>query len=771
MALNQFKITERDLSTKGVVSAPDRLIGDPQANKLVFDRLIRDAVTGYLNGLIDALTATSGAYEVGASVASVTEQTVGGVLMVQDGRILNRYTKAEVDAIVGAETENLVATVDLNLDTGVLTITQKDGTVTSWDTALEKVPATFEIVTVDSVPMLRVTNVDGSTSETPVDSLVDEYTFESTSSIGMTTVTPRTTNRRTVSAVVRPASITNGMLSLEVTASLEQYRADAQEAQAVASQKAIEASASAVAAVTAETGAKTAETGAAESATEAGLAQQGAAQAQAQATAQAGLAEGFAVIATEKAETATSEADRAKREADRASDIVGGDFATKAEAQGFVDIHAGDTVVHITASERTNWDGKVSAEVGKGLSANDYTDAEKTKLAGLSAFDPAPLEGELAEHVADVVSHMTAAERGVWDGKAEGSHGHTASEVGATPASHGGDVVRHITAAEREHWNSKAGEGHGHLAVDVGLSTETAGKFPAGTVDVDGALGVLSKASVVKETPIILCNQPDGFTFTVTENGTDVVFMKIANSYNGVSGCLCVRYFVPQTRVIWQEEASFFEQQYTPLLPLDFQNKLIDTGRGKVFSLSEEDMLGGIPYFLRELNRSDPLNYYYWTTTQSETNPTWAWAVSGGGIVQEVGKDTPYHVRPSILLSTDYDVEPYQKLTTAKGDPLHITGMEHVVGSYTGDGKVSRLVELGFYPSALIVMNKLGEVKTTVSYNGGLATRYFPVMYENTQTKLNVLKIIASGFVVVYNANARIYANSIGQEYHYIAFR
>ncbi len=50
--------------------------------------------------------------------------------------------------------------------------------------------------------------------------------------------------------------------------------------------------------------------------------------------------------------------------------------------------HVSDTVKHITAEERTAWNAvsdKVDTVPGKGLSTNDYTNAEKSKLAGISA--------------------------------------------------------------------------------------------------------------------------------------------------------------------------------------------------------------------------------------------------------------------------------------------------------------------------------------------------------------------------------------------------
>lgn len=48
-----------------------------------------------------------------------------------------------------------------------------------------------------------------------------------------------------------------------------------------------------------------------------------------------------------------------------------------------LNVHLEDNVRHITNAERTSWNNKVDSETGKGLSSNDFTTAEKEKLAGI----------------------------------------------------------------------------------------------------------------------------------------------------------------------------------------------------------------------------------------------------------------------------------------------------------------------------------------------------------------------------------------------------
>jgi len=80
MSLGDYKLTDNDVSTKGVVAAPDRLTGTATENKRVFDRLIRDAFKGLYNGLIDVLTTISNrhfkdaSYNAGTHVLTFTKE-------------------------------------------------------------------------------------------------------------------------------------------------------------------------------------------------------------------------------------------------------------------------------------------------------------------------------------------------------------------------------------------------------------------------------------------------------------------------------------------------------------------------------------------------------------------------------------------------------------------------------------------------------------------------------------------------------------------------
>src|SRR5574344_1618345 len=134
----------------------NKLTGTVTENKDTFDKF-PNLITTKFNALIDALAATSGAGELGALNGS-TATTVQGMINTFITQIADRYTVSQAQAYITSETNSLVADVAVNLTTGVITITKKDGTVTSIDTALEKVPATFALVTEGTSVYLVVTN-------------------------------------------------------------------------------------------------------------------------------------------------------------------------------------------------------------------------------------------------------------------------------------------------------------------------------------------------------------------------------------------------------------------------------------------------------------------------------------------------------------------------------------------------------------------------------------------------------------------------------------
>ena len=81
MSLTDYKITDGDVSTKGVINAPDKLTGTAAENKAVFDRLIAQVVKEKLNDLIDELAA-----ELALKMPLPADMGAEGEYMQSDGQ-------------------------------------------------------------------------------------------------------------------------------------------------------------------------------------------------------------------------------------------------------------------------------------------------------------------------------------------------------------------------------------------------------------------------------------------------------------------------------------------------------------------------------------------------------------------------------------------------------------------------------------------------------------------------------------------------------------
>lgn len=228
-----------------VSALPDRVTGQATTLKAVFDKAGVDIKTA-LNGLMEQLEALTAAGNIGAEVDSTVAHTVQGILTAFDTAIGNRYTKAETDTLVASETNNLVKSITFNSSTGVFTITKADDTTTTIDTALEKVPATFELIESSGTYYLRITNLDGSYTQTNVTELMNVYTFNNSDTIAFSETTSG--NTKAVTASIRDNSITMDKLALSALSSIQGYVEIASDSATAAETSATNASASATAA-------------------------------------------------------------------------------------------------------------------------------------------------------------------------------------------------------------------------------------------------------------------------------------------------------------------------------------------------------------------------------------------------------------------------------------------------------------------------------------------------------------------------------------------
>ena len=65
MSINGQKITDAQIAAAGVQSQPNKLTGTAQQNKAVFDALVKNLVKARFNALIDELTGSGAAAQLG----------------------------------------------------------------------------------------------------------------------------------------------------------------------------------------------------------------------------------------------------------------------------------------------------------------------------------------------------------------------------------------------------------------------------------------------------------------------------------------------------------------------------------------------------------------------------------------------------------------------------------------------------------------------------------------------------------------------------------
>ena len=303
-----------------------RLNGSVAENKDVFDKFPQLIMNKY-NELIDLLIAS-------------------GLDTVADD-LLNRYTKTETNSLVETETAMLIADVDIDLATGVITVTKKDGSKTTIDTALEKVPSTFEFVedTENDRFYLKVTNVDGTSSQTEVTNLMNQYTFSDGDIVSFVISKSGTTT--TVTANIKNGSIGLAQLSTEVKQYYEEIKSSVSaDRAAVEADKAVVLDASKT--VTSNT---TLVLSYKEAAEENALLSKSYAIGNTGArvdedTDNSMYYSNEAKYARNQAQAAQAAAEKAR---DEAQEIVGGDYATKTELSN----HTSDTNIHITSTEKS----------------------------------------------------------------------------------------------------------------------------------------------------------------------------------------------------------------------------------------------------------------------------------------------------------------------------------------------------------------------------------------------------------------------------------
>ena len=93
-----------------------------------------------------------------------------------------------------------------------------------------------------------------------------------------------------------------------------------------------------------------------------------------------------------------------------------------------------------------------------------------------------------------------------------------------------------------------------------------------------------------------------------------------------------------------------------------------------------------------------------------------------------------------------------------------------VTGSYVGNNRANRKLELGFTPRAVLVFNHDGSTRNYYGNDGGLALTDQPVEYS---AGAPVVTITEGGFLVYYGraGNSTITSNEENTTYHFLALR
>lgn len=378
MSIQDLKITAGDYGGHDVLSAPNRLTGTASENKSIFDRLIKELIAGRYNLLVDLLSGERGAANVGVTaISGVAGLTAQAMMAGLKALIDERYTIAQADGKLDlkfdkTQAQALVKTVDVDLQTGTLSVTKYDGTVQKWDTAIEKIALDVQLVGDEFV----LTLADGTTQSVNLAKFIDHHNFADGDTVSFRV--NGVDNNKTITAEVRDGTIKLAKFAPEVMAKFIEYAGKAEASAQASAASAANSEASnksagtfAANAKVSESAAKASETaarnseGAAKGSEDAALASKNAAgvsanladlrakAAQASETA-AGIAKvgaeiaagraaddaadgvsqelsGFVADGLREANRAKSEADRAKIEADKASEIVGGDFALRSD--------------------------------------------------------------------------------------------------------------------------------------------------------------------------------------------------------------------------------------------------------------------------------------------------------------------------------------------------------------------------------------------------------------------------------------------------------
>lgn len=198
---------------------------------------------------------------------------------------------------------------------------------------------------------------------------------------------------------------------------------------------------------------------------------------------------------------------------------------TASKVTGY-DSHVANTEVHITAAERSTWNGKQNAlDTDQTAAVNSGVNA--TKVTGYDT------------HVADTVVHVTASDKTAWNAKQDGlsqaqlnavNSGVTDTKVTGYDT-HVGDTSAHVSSSDRTAWNGKQDALSQTQLDNIAAVPDKANSADLATVATTGDYGDLLNAPTI---PTV-----NNATLTIQKNGTDVATFT-ANASSNVTANLSI---------------------------------------------------------------------------------------------------------------------------------------------------------------------------------------------------------------------------------------
>lgn len=187
------------------------------------------------NKLVDALTEQIS--DIDDAIESVTEtggeniklqyrdnaETLNTAVSQIVADIDNRYTKLQSDTLLAEGTNSLIKDVSYESNTGVFTITKKDGSKVVIDTVIEKVPASMALKEeTDGSVWLVVTNQDGSVTKTNVTSLIEDTVIVDSDIIVVSSSTDAVNKITTYTLNIKPNSLGLNHFNAELVTKFEE---------------------------------------------------------------------------------------------------------------------------------------------------------------------------------------------------------------------------------------------------------------------------------------------------------------------------------------------------------------------------------------------------------------------------------------------------------------------------------------------------------------------------------------------------------------------